>query len=204
MAGASLGELALIDGKPRFCTAECLTRGHLIKISRDDFEKAVEDSKRKKIKEKVDFIKKIPLVSKSSRTFLGRLSLNMIRMQVNKDYVLYNQGDKADRVYIIEEGEFSVTKKCVLPSQAKENIQEILDDPKRACKLNNKFFNKNNVKQIDKHIIAIVKKFGIVGMEDVIYPEEVDKFGTYESSVMCMSKDASLWYIMKEHFMRLK
>lgn len=41
-AGGSFGEMALIDGKPRFCTTKCLTRCHIIVIKKDEFEKAKE------------------------------------------------------------------------------------------------------------------------------------------------------------------
>ena len=38
--GGSIGELALIDGKPRMCTVKSLTRCHLLTLNRFDFAKA--------------------------------------------------------------------------------------------------------------------------------------------------------------------
>lgn len=47
--GGSVGELSLIDGKPRFCTVKALIRTHLLCLSKNDFEKAKYETKRKKI-----------------------------------------------------------------------------------------------------------------------------------------------------------
>jgi CRP-like cAMP-binding protein len=38
--GGAIGELALVDGKPRMCTTKALTRLHLIVINKHEFLKA--------------------------------------------------------------------------------------------------------------------------------------------------------------------
>lgn len=75
-------------------------------------------------------------------------------MQCTKDSYLFKEGEPADRVFIVKEGEFIVTKRLISKNKQRENIQDILDNPQRACKLQNKFFNRNSVKQIDKHTLA--------------------------------------------------
>lgn len=50
---------------------------------------------------------------KLTRTFLGKLLLNFKPLDVNKDCFLYKEGDAAERVYIVKEGEFVVTKKQI-------------------------------------------------------------------------------------------
>ena len=47
--GGSVGELSLTDGKPRFCTVKAITRTHLLSLSKQDFEKAKYETKRKRI-----------------------------------------------------------------------------------------------------------------------------------------------------------
>jgi CRP-like cAMP-binding protein len=44
-AGASFGELALIDGKPRMATIKCLKRCHFLVLSKKEFQKSLEDIK---------------------------------------------------------------------------------------------------------------------------------------------------------------
>jgi CRP-like cAMP-binding protein len=55
--GSSFGELALIDGKPRFSTIKCTERTHFLTIHREDYEKAKEKIKLAKRDEKVNFMK---------------------------------------------------------------------------------------------------------------------------------------------------
>ena len=51
--GSTLGELALVDGKPRMATVKCLTRCHFLVLNRSDYVKALKDQERKKKYEKV-------------------------------------------------------------------------------------------------------------------------------------------------------
>ena len=127
--GCSFGELALIDGKPRMANLVCLTRSHFMVLSKADYERTLMaiDSKRRAAK--VNFVKKIPIFSKLTRTFLTKLSYSLKPLKVTKDCYLYREGDLADRVFIVKEGEFIVTKKLVSDSKQSENIQEILENP---------------------------------------------------------------------------
>ena len=59
---------------------------------------------------------------KLTRTFLGKLLLNFKPLKVNKDCYLYKEGDPAERVYIVKEGEFVVTKKQIKKNKQEENI----------------------------------------------------------------------------------
>ena len=71
---------------------------------------------------------------------------NFFELNCTKDFIVLKEGDIADRVYIIKEGEFMVTKRLIHKFKEEDNIQDILEDPQRACKLQNKFFKKNAVK----------------------------------------------------------
>jgi CRP-like cAMP-binding protein len=99
--GCSFGELALLDGKPRMATIKSLTRSHLMVLSKQDYEKTLLaiDSKRRALK--VNFVKKIPIFSKLTRTFLTKLSYSLKPLRVTRDCFLYKEGDPADRVFIV-------------------------------------------------------------------------------------------------------
>lgn len=84
-----------------------------------------------------------------------------------------------------------------------ENIAEILEDPRRACKLNNENFTKNKVKKNDKYIISYIGESSLIGIEDVIKNEDVDTFTQYTSTVQCISR-AEVMYLSKKDFMALK
>lgn len=92
---SSFGELALIDGKPRFATIKCTQRTHFLTIHRDDFEAAKERIKIKERDEKVNYMKQhVPLFiqSRPSRTTLNRLAADAEYLTVTKDCKLISQG----------------------------------------------------------------------------------------------------------------
>ena len=70
----------------------------------------------------VNYIKKLPLFLKLTRTYIGKLTDNTKEIKVTKD--------------------------------CNEDIDEIKKNPKRASMVQNKFFNKNSIKLIDKHTLA--------------------------------------------------
>ena len=65
----------------------------------------------------------------------------------------------------------------------KENIAEILEDPQRACKLNNKLFKKNSKIRMDKYVLGYIGQSSIIGVEDVIRIEDIDEFSQYQCRV---------------------
>ena len=61
----------------------------------------------------MNYKRTIPLFSKLTRTYLIKLSDNTNKLKITQDYVLFKEGDTADRVYIVRDGEYVVTKKIV-------------------------------------------------------------------------------------------
>jgi len=186
------------------CTTKSLTRCHLITISRNDFHKALRAIDEKHTKDRVDFIKWIPLFSRLTSTYLGKFSSHFKYLDVTRDHILFKEGDMADKVYLIKSGEFIITKKMIHKTKTKENIADILEDPQRACKLNNKFFSKNTVRHIDNHTIALIGPRNLIGVNDTIASELENPSGKYHSQAKCISKDAQLMVMDKEDFMKLQ
>jgi len=69
--GGSFGDNALTDGKPRLCMTRCITRCHLLVMHVDDWKMSQKAMVKRKITEKVQFIKSIPSFSKLSSTYLA-------------------------------------------------------------------------------------------------------------------------------------
>ena len=91
-------------------------------ISKKDFDKALLEQDRKKMNELVNFIKDIPLFSRLTRTYLGKLSRNLKVLNVTKDHVLFKEEQLADKVFIIKKGDFIVTMTKKMQSKQTENI----------------------------------------------------------------------------------
>ena len=111
-AGGSFGELALIDGKPRMATIKCLKRCHFLVLSKKEYLKSLDEIKSKKKGLLVNYLRNnIPIFNKLTRTYLGKLSDNTKELKITNDFVIFKEGDIADRVYIVKDGEYVVTKK---------------------------------------------------------------------------------------------
>ena len=109
--GGSFGALSLIQGKKRMGTTKALTRCHLLVLNKNDWKESEKEIQERKIADKVAFIKQIPLFSKLSHTFLAqKLMPNFYRFDCHRDHYVYKEGEPADKVYIITEGEFICTK----------------------------------------------------------------------------------------------
>ena len=65
----------------------------------------------------VPVLKKLPLFNKLTRTYIGKLTDNTKELKVTKDCVIYKEGDSADKVFIVKEGEFVVSKKIIVTNQ---------------------------------------------------------------------------------------
>ena len=91
-------------------------------LSKTDYERTLLaiDNKRRAVK--VNLVKKIPIFSKLTRTFLTKLSYSLKPLHVTKDCYLYREGEIADRVFIVKEGEFVVSKKLISSNKQSENI----------------------------------------------------------------------------------
>jgi CRP-like cAMP-binding protein len=55
---------------------------------------------------------------------------NFFDIEVTRNQYIIKEGDPADRIFIIKDGEFQVTKKLIHKEKEEEhNIQDILDNP---------------------------------------------------------------------------
>lgn len=60
-SGGSFGELALLDGKPRMASINCITRCHMVVLNKADYNKSLKSIETKRLMAIVNFIRNIPL-----------------------------------------------------------------------------------------------------------------------------------------------
>jgi CRP-like cAMP-binding protein len=65
---------------------------------------------RKKLNEKIQFLRGLPFFSALTKTSIGKLTYQFKELNLIKNQILYREGDKVDFVYIIKSGQFEVTK----------------------------------------------------------------------------------------------
>jgi CRP-like cAMP-binding protein len=129
---------------------------------------------------------------------------NFYDLNCTRDAIVFKEGDPASRVYIIKEGEFMITKKLIHKFKEEDNIEDILEDPQRACKLNNKFFKKNAYKQIENHFLSYLYHGKMLGEVDLMTSAAENPKCVYTTTVKCTSQKGSLIYINKDDFLKLQ
>ena len=123
--GSSFGEMSLLLSKPRMSSVTCLQQSHLMVLSKRDYLKALKEIDRIHLKIKVDFLKKLPMFSALTQTYLSRFSLCTRDLSICKNRILYTQKDAADKVYIIKCGQFEIYQDFNIPKEEKSNSRKI-------------------------------------------------------------------------------
>ena len=106
--GGAFGELALIYDKPRMATVKCIERCHFIVLSKTEYNHALKEIDRRKTNDLINFIKMLPLFKKLSRSKLINYTYNLKSQDCIREGYIYREGDPANNVYIIREGEFQI------------------------------------------------------------------------------------------------
>jgi hypothetical protein len=77
-------------------------------------------------------------------------------------------------------------------------VQQMLQNPQKACKKKNQFFLRNLAKQLDQQWVASVGKGNLIGEEDVARSQ------IYSTTVTCLSQQAKLFFVSREDFLKLQ
>lgn len=120
--------------------------------------------------EKISFLESLPPLNLLSRSQLKRFAKNLRSKVVHRHEFLYKQGDKADYVYIVREGEFSVTLKYDVqgPSFFETKQMEVFENPSDAKRHDNPLNLKNNRKERKQFFLNMIQNRIIVGLEDIV------------------------------------
>jgi hypothetical protein len=66
---------------------------------------------------------------------MNNLAVDFEQIEVTKDCVLTKEGEPADRVFIVMDGDFMITKKVYSKNVETEDINKIKEDPIKAQKV---------------------------------------------------------------------
>jgi CRP-like cAMP-binding protein len=75
---------------------------HFAVLSREDFERSLGQIERKKLNEKIAFLRSLPFFQLLTKTSLSKLTYQFRDIPTIKGQVLYKEGDPADYVYLVK------------------------------------------------------------------------------------------------------
>ena len=81
---------------------------------------------KKKLTEKVGYLKDIPFLKDVTKTKLSKFTYFFEEKTFKRGQILYEEGDPCKHVYIVKEGEFELKKKMPVPKGKKIDITEFL------------------------------------------------------------------------------
>ncbi|CAI2386845.1 unnamed protein product [Moneuplotes crassus] len=177
--GASFGELALINNKPRAATIQAFTSVTCAVLTRKNYESIIKPIEERILNEKIGFLKSFPFLQHLSKQTLSRLTYTIDEYRYNRGNTVYNEGDKSKGVYLIYKGEFQIYKRLDILKNKKYQ--------KLGC------YAKNIVKREDIPLVTALKGqyFGA--------NETMKKPHICEYTVKCISPEGILWFLSQKY-----
>lgn len=111
--GGSFGELALMYDAPRAATVTATEPCTTWALDQVTFKKTIMDATMKKRQRHENFIKSVPILSTLNQYERLTIADALSSESFKENEVVINEGDEGDKFYIVESGEFKVTKEGV-------------------------------------------------------------------------------------------
>ncbi|KAL4478958.1 hypothetical protein ABPG72_019395 [Tetrahymena utriculariae] len=126
--GDSLGMIDLIYKRNYQSTAICQTECILFMLSQSDFQKYLKNYEHKNMMKIIQFLSMIPHFSNQSFGYLRDIAVNSNLLINLRGDTIYNEGQSADSVYFIKQGEYAILKKYDRNQAITSPIERIIQD----------------------------------------------------------------------------
>ncbi|CAG9320728.1 unnamed protein product [Blepharisma stoltei] len=179
--GEAFGERALMLGVPRACSIKCITNCSLGVLEISDYKKVLDSFMEEKYNLLIAMLREFPIFKNSSRHYLQRLTYQFKPRKYQKKQCVYKEGDPTSEVFIIQKGEFNLSKKLKISLQSSKAFP-------KTSNLKNKKISKNAQ-------IVSLSKGCMFGEEEIL--SGLDNRST---SCFCVSDEGHVLVISKESF----
>ena len=154
--GAAFGELALEDSnKTRAASIKCVEDTHFAVIDKSDFKRILFKLLQDKRMELVNFLSGLPLFKSWTKGSITKLTYFFKEKQYVRNQIIYREGETADEVFVVKEGEFKFSKKIQI-------------QPQSELKNKNKKTTINKQNQVHLNDVCILARGEIFGEDEVI------------------------------------
>ncbi|OMJ65988.1 hypothetical protein SteCoe_5993 [Stentor coeruleus] len=165
--GASFGELALLDKKPRAASILAKTPCHFAVLDKQNYQRILASIMKKKRLELVEFLQCQELFQSMTKGSLIKLSYCFEEKNFIKDQIIYKEDANIDYLFLIREGEVIISKKVTYKVMDHEST--------------NKYKGQLNKKYSQRAEISILGQGEFLGIYDL-------DIGKYSNTAVCTSK----------------
>ena len=173
--GGSFGELALTEGKPRAASIITKSECHVAVLDKANYNRILSSIMKKKRTDQVEFLQTQAIFQKWTKGSLWKLSYCFEETTLNKDKILFIEGQKIEYLYLIKEGEVKISRSI------KINLMET-NEPlvKRTVFLKRYYKHRAD--------ISILGKGELIGVYDI-------EAGVHSVTCKCVSNMVKLLFI---------
>lgn len=112
--GEAFGELALMStDNQRNATIQCETAAIFATLDKQSFDLSLQEIERRYNVKLVNFLSEIPCFKDMTKTNIHRFTYFLKRQKYVFKQVVYSEGTEQQYVYLIQKGEFELSKKLV-------------------------------------------------------------------------------------------
>lgn len=108
--GMAFGELALIKEQPRAASVLCEVDSHFAVLSKEDYLNIIGKIESQKLELFIEFLHDIPTFRLWTKKNLELLTYHLVKVPYKRKQVVYSVNSPPNFVYIVQEGEFELTK----------------------------------------------------------------------------------------------
>jgi CRP-like cAMP-binding protein len=170
--GQTFGELALIRDDTRSASIICKEETHFAVLEKQDFKRIIGEVTERRLAEVVSFLRSLPMFAQMTRKSLTKLSYYFKQRLFTRKQVVYREGEEADLVYFVKEGEFQLLKKVRL----------------------------NGVKPYKRSVKATTSEVAILGRGEILGEEDVLHDQPRDATCVCFSTAAETYYVSSADF----
>ncbi|KAL4455026.1 hypothetical protein ABPG74_006408 [Tetrahymena malaccensis] len=189
-AGESFGEIALIYKRPRLATIKCLENCIFGVLSQKSYQNTLQSKELNKMLKEMSILYKMALFSSWTQNKLRDLYLNSMWLNYKKGDLVYDLGDSADSMFIIQEGEFVV--------YTKSNFEKLVGENEHQ----DEFVQfKRKIKAKENNKIQQYLKVRILCQGEYFGEEEILNESRRSYKIICNSFEGKVLMIKKAHFL---
>ena len=176
--GDKFGERALKYGIPRAASVQCLTNCSFCVLEKSQFKQIFDKFFDKKFSLLTEMLKTLPIFKGHSNNFIQKLGYFFRSKKFLKGSVIYNEGDPANEIFFIQEGQFILSRK----------FTKSLGKDRKLLKAKKHNFSIQ---------LACLTRFELFGDEEIL-----SGLDFRINSCVCNSNEGTLFIASKETFLK--